>query len=234
MQWQPTADQSTLVYRAKLLHQLREFFSQRGVLEVETPVLAASTIPDPNILSMQTHVLGKSPYFLQTSPEFAMKRLLASGSGDIFQICKAFRNDEAGRWHNPEFTLLEWYRLGFDHLQLMDEVDQLIQQLLNTEKAQRLSYRQLFLHYLGIDPFVAEQAELHQVARQRGLQDSVGMESASCDDWLQLLLTHYIEPQLKQITAPVFIYDFPVSQAALARIRPGNPPVAELALTNAV
>ena len=168
MKWQPTASLEAAQLRAKLYEQLRAFFKERNVLEVETPTLSVSTIPDPHIHSLQTVFAGQ-PYYLQTSPEFHMKRLLAAGFGDIFQISKAFRDDEQGSYHNPEFSLLEWYRQGFDHMQLMDEIQQLFVTLyeqLNPQQAlpsfSRISYQQAFLDSLSIDPLTATANELKE------------------------------------------------------------------------
>jgi lysyl-tRNA synthetase class 2 len=230
--WKPSATVDCLKQRAQLIDKIRNFFKARDVIEVETPLLCSSTATDPFIHSFETSLIepgsnqGKKLY-LQTSPEFLMKRLLAAGMGSIYQICKAFRNEEFGRLHNPEFTILEWYRLNFDHHQLMNEVDCFLQEILSTARAQRMSYDQLFLESLQIRPHTASITELRECGANHGLtiQDA---ESADLtrDDWLQLLMTHFIEPHLG-FEAPVFIYDFPESQAALAKIRHENPPVAE-------
>lgn len=149
-----------------------------------------------------------------------MKRLLAAGSGPIFQICKVFRNGEAGRLHNPEFTMLEWYRPGLDHYALMAEVDELLQRVLGTEGAEYLSYTQAFLRYLGVDPLSAARAELMACARCCSIEPPAGL---SRDALLDLLLSHLVQPNLGE-QRPLFLYDYPASQAALARSRG---PVAE-------
>jgi lysyl-tRNA synthetase class 2 len=158
-----------------------------------------------------------------------MKRLLAAGSGPIYQVCKVFRQGEAGRQHNPEFSMLEWYRPGFDHLQLIAEVDALVRDLLDgylvLADTLRLSYQEAFQHYTGLDPLRTSIAELQRTVQQHGIEVS-GLDAYHKDPWLDLLLTHVVEPALPQ-DRPVFIYDYPASQAALARIRPGEPPVAE-------
>ncbi len=214
-QWQPSANKDRLIARAKLLKETREFFLQRGVLEVETPIMSQATGTDPNLEPITVNYLaGKQTqqFFLQTSPEFAMKRLLASGSGAIFQICKSFRNDESGGRHNPEFSMLEWYRPGFDEYQLMDEVMALVDHLCPQENWQRLSYQQLFEQFLDINPHALSSVELSQFARRSIAVDFPG---ANKDTWLDLLFSHLIEPQLQ---SPVFIYDYPGSQAALAKV----------------
>jgi len=223
--WRPTADRQALRLRARVLKRIRQFFDQRDVLEVDTPALSAGATPDPHIDSLRTH----GGQFLHTSPEFPMKRLLAAGSGSIYQICKVFRDGEAGRLHNPEFTLLEWYRVGLDHHALMDEMEALFTELFAGEERavrfERLTYREAFLRHAGLDPFGASAAELDRAASQAGidLADPADLER---DDWLDLLMSEVVsrsfDPQ-----ALTFIHDYPASQASLARIRPGSPPVAE-------
>lgn len=219
--WQPSASIEKLQLRAKILAQIRQFFAARNVLEIETPLLCSTTATDPHIASIS----ADKNRFLQTSPEFCMKRLLAAGSGSIYQICKSFRDDEIGRLHNPEFTILEWYRTGFNHLQLMTEMDQLLQEILKTAAAQRYTYQEIFEKYLQLNPHSSSVAELKQCAEKNNITATV-LEDENPDSWLHVLLTHLIEPKLGK-DAPIFIYDFPISQAALARIRPGNPAVAE-------
>ncbi len=227
--WRPTAPLRNLRLRAELLAEIRRFFAERGVLEVETPLLASATVTDLHLQSIE--VAGAAvglgidtTLYLQTSPEMAMKRLLAAGSGPIFQITKAFRGGEAGRRHNPEFTMLEWYRPGFDHLRLMDEVDQLLAATIGARPAQRLSYRQAFDLHLSLDPHLATVSELRRCGSELlGGEVDLGEDR---DGWLSLLISHAIEPHLGH-QRPVVITDFPASQAALAKIRPGSPPVAE-------
>lgn len=221
--WQPSASIATLQQRAHILHQIRQFFHERAIMEVETPLLCQHTVTDPYIdsFAIANH---QPPYYLQTSPEYAMKRLLAAGSGPIYQISKAFRQEEQGSLHNPEFTLLEWYRPDFDHHALMDETDALLQRLLKTPAAEKVSYRDLFLMHLDIDPHNCNlDLLLHLVQQRVELSTTTGLTG---DDCLNLLLTHVIEPSLGHKT-PVFIYDYPASQAALAKIRQGSPSVAE-------
>lgn len=216
MQWRPAADLSSMRQRAELLDRLRQFFADRRVLEVETPLLCRSGITDPAIepFLVTGGVSADPPRFLQTSPEYAMKRLLAALGEPIFQISKAFRQGEAGSRHNPEFSLLEWYRPGFDHHQLMAEVADLLCCCLGERPLQKYSYRQLFQERLQVDPFTATAAELETIAR-RHLDP--GNLSGDRDLWLQLLMSHVLEPQLGG-GAVHFIYDYPVSQAALARV----------------
>lgn len=212
--WQPSASLEALRQRARLLDRVRGFFREREVLEIETPLLAHATVTDPHLHSIRVDP-GPETLFLQTSPEFAMKRLLAAGSGPVFQLGKAFRSDESGARHNPEFTLLEWYRPGFDDRRLMDEVEELVGQCLGGRwpgRAERLSYRELFRRYLDLDPHAASDEELAATAR-RYLE--VGDFDGSRDDWLNLLLSHCVEPQL---AGAVFISDYPAGQAALARV----------------
>lgn len=211
--------------RANLYNQIRSFFSKKTVLEIETPLLSLSTIPDPNIHSLTTTLFDQQ-YYLQTSPEFAMKRLLAAGSGDIFQICKAFRNDEVGSQHNPEFTLLEWYRLGFDHHQLMAEIDELLQVILKTSPANYITYQQLFIKYLDIDPLRANEKSLKGHIKALNINFD-NLEALDKDNCLHLLMSHSIEPLLKELKEPLFVYDFPLSQGALAKQSITNPLVAE-------
>lgn len=203
--------------RAQLLARLRGFFAQRNILEVETPLLCSSGITDPSIepfLVPCGDAAGVHTRFLQSSPEYAMKRLLAAFGEPIYQITRAFRSGEAGSRHNPEFSLLEWYRPGFDHHALMDEVEELLRYCLGEQPSQRLSYRQLFLAQLQIDPFTASIAELQECAC-RHLDP--GMLCGDRDLWLDLLMSHVLEPQLG-VGAFSFIYDYPASQAALARV----------------
>jgi len=217
--------------RARLNALIRDFFAQRMVLEVETPILSVAGNTEPNIESFCTrfsghHDAGVPRRWLRTSPEYPLKRLLAAGVGDCYELGRVFRNGELGTRHNPEFTLLEWYRVGWNHRQLMTETAQLIQHALRLVNrptyVQMLTYQQLFVDALAIDPFSASLEQLHAP-----LADiHINPLDLSRDDWLDLLLTHRIAPQFPadQITV---IYDWPASQAALAKIRPDTPPVAE-------
>lgn len=230
--WAPTASIENLKLRGEVLAKIRAFFAERNVLEVETPLLCHATVTDVHLQSFTTDYLSNlqaqpEKLYLQTSPEFAMKRLLAAGSGSIFQICKAFRNDgELGRLHNPEFTMLEWYRPDFTHHDLMQETDQLLQTVLKTKPSEYLSYADIFAQHADINPHTCSVQELKNRAIELNLTELQNFTSENRDDWLHLLMTHLIEPQLG-IHQPSFIYDFPVSQAALSRIRHEKPPVAE-------
>lgn len=200
-------------------------------MEVETPLLSRAAVTDPHLQSFATTYRGPGQaegllLYLHTSPEFPMKRLIAAGCGPIYQLCKVFREGEAGRRHNPEFTLLEWYRHGFDHRALMEEVAALVAPLLDLESgsAERLSYREAFLRYADIDPLVAPVEALRE--RAYGLGITGFEEESDRDVWLDLILTLAVEPNLGR-EGLCFIYDYPASQAALARLNPDNPQVAE-------
>jgi lysyl-tRNA synthetase class 2 len=226
--WRPQATPATLALRARLLREVREFFHARGVLEVDTPLLAHAPVTDPHLASLCTR-FGSPPtlLYLQTSPEYAMKRLLAAGSGDIYQVCKAFRDDETGRHHNPEFTLIEWYRHGFDHHALMHEVDALLQRLLGarlTAPTEWLTYREAFLRELGVDPLTAPLTELVALAvREAGASPGIGADGR--DSVLDLLMGIRVGPNLGRGRL-AFVHEYPASQAALARVLPGTPAVA--------
>ena len=236
LEWRPAAGLEMIRLRARVVARLRLFFARHGVLEVDTPALSAAAATDPHVHSFTTLYTGPGAprgrtLYLHTSPEFPMKRLLAAGTGSIFQLCKVFRDGEAGRLHNPEFTLLEWYRVGFDHHRLMDEVEALVREtlegLVNTlDPAERLSYGEAFQRHAGIDPHTATPATLAKCARRLGINTPRGMDGQDLDAWRDLLLTHAVVPRFPA-ARPVFVYDYPASQAALARVRPGEPPIAE-------
>jgi lysyl-tRNA synthetase class 2 len=242
--WRPTASWDALRRRAEILAAIRAFFAARGVLEVETPVLSAATVTDLHLASFATTYRGPGApagrcLYLQTSPEFAMKRLLAAGSGPIFQLAKSFRDAEVGERHNPEFTMLEWYRPGFDHHQLMDEMDALLATVLASRPAERLGWGEAFRCHVGVDGHRATAAELAAAAEQHGLGSVAGLGTSEQDRdaWLHLLMATVVEPLLGGRDAsgalrPTFLYDFPATQAALAQVRPadaarGLPAVAE-------
>ena len=234
--WRPSASSEILKLRARMLADIRAFFCERGVLEVETPYLSGAATPDPALASFATNYTGPlyprgKTLYLHTSPEFAMKRLLAAGSGSIYQVCKVFRDGESGRLHNPEFTLLEWYRTGFDHTALMDEVEALVSRALAGRvplaTTQRLTYREVFEEHTGLDPHTAAAADFARAALALGVHAPASLDTQRDEDiWRDLLLTHVIEPQLGQGRLSL-LYDYPASQASLARIRAGNPPLAE-------
>ncbi len=231
--WRPSATIQALRARAEILRRIRAFLEGRGLWEVETPVLSAATATDPALESLETRCRapGAPPrLYLQTSPEHAMKRLLAAGSGSIYQIARAFRDGEAGRLHNPEFTILEWYRVGFDELALMDEVEALVRAALAGFRElperpfRRVAWKAAFEEAVGLDPAAVPAAELARVARARGLEPSPALEGdrAALEDWL---LDAVVVPALA-CGGPFFLHDWPAERAALARLRPGNPPVA--------
>lgn len=228
--WQPSASITQLKQRARIIAQIRDFFAQREVMEVDTPAMSHATVTDIHLHTFDTEFVGPEytngqTLYLMTSPEFHMKRLLAAGSGCIYQINKAFRNEENGRYHNPEFTMLEWYRVGFDHHALMNEMDELLQQVLNSAPAERMTYQQAFLSVLGVCPLEASMDELKQVAVTLGLAD-IALPEQDRDTLLQLLFSVGVEVKIGQ-NAPAFVYDFPASQAALAKINPADPRVAD-------
>jgi lysyl-tRNA synthetase class 2 len=220
--WQPSAELAVLKRRAQLLADVRLFFAERHVLEVETPILSTSAPTAPYLDSFHTELRsleGESlnTLYLQTSPEFTMKRLLAAGYGSIYQVCKVFRNGEAGGQHSPEFTMLEWYRPELDFEQLINEVDQLLQHVASTAQARRLSYQSVFKEYLAIDVFTCSDKQIQQLVLTQIKGASLEWD-LSRDDALELLMSQLIEPKLAELGVPVFIYDFPASQAQLAKI----------------
>lgn len=225
MHWQPTGDQDSRIARANMLRTIREFFYQRHVLEVETPAISQAANTDPYIESFQVLAQHQNRY-LHTSPEYAMKRLLAAGSGDIYQICKVWRDEPSATQHNAEFTMLEYYRIGFTLEQLMQEVDVLFQSLLpEFKKASHYrTYQSLFLDNLGFNPHT-----IANEALQACLTKHVPTFEGELDHQgaLDLLLTHCIEPKLPEDRFS-FIYDYPASQSALAMTQPlaDNPEIS--------
>lgn len=216
--WQPVASREVIRQRARLLKSIRAFFNARDVLEVETPVVASAGSTDLNIDSLQTVFRGET-YYLNTSPEYSMKRILADCGEPIYQICKVFRDDELGPNHNPEFSMLEWYRPDFDMHQLMDEIKGLLACVLDQESlsVDRLSYRQVFEKFAGIDPHQVSAEDCRSCAIRHGVEQPVGLENDK-DEWLDWLLTQLILPSLEHGYF-TFIYDYPESQCALARLR---------------
>ncbi|HJU38073.1 MAG TPA: EF-P lysine aminoacylase EpmA [Tahibacter sp.] len=220
-----------LALRANLYALVRRFFADRGVLEAETPILSQAGNTEPNIESFTTHFAGhrdagSAERWLRTSPEFPLKRLLADGIGDCYELGRVFRNGEAGRRHNPEFTMLEWYRVGWDHRRLADETADLAAAAMASAgiatTRTTLTYRELFQQALDLDPLTAAiDALAAPLADQR--IDGTSLER---DDWLDLLMTHRIQPQFAR-DAIVVVHDYPASQCALAKIRRDDPPVAE-------
>jgi lysyl-tRNA synthetase class 2 len=229
--WKPSASFDALRLRAGLNATIRTFFAERGVLDVETPVLSRAGNTDPNIAPFALEFSGRTDgaprtRWLRTSPEFALKRLLAAGIGDCYELGRVFRDGEAGGRHNPEFTMLEWYRVGWDHRRLAAEAAELVQAALTlvgrSANVRTIAYRDLYREEVGVDPMTAPVVEL-QDALGDVVIDPQGLDR---DDWLDLLMTHRIQPAFAADTLNVVI-DYPASQCALARIRPDDPPVAE-------
>jgi elongation factor P--(R)-beta-lysine ligase len=224
MTWQPSAPINNLLKRAKIISTVRQFFADRCILEVETPTLSQFAVTDVHLSSFHTLFLkpGETDeqqgqkMSLITSPEYHMKRLLAAGSGPIYQICKCFRNhEEVSRYHNPEFTMLEWYRIQFDMMQMINEVDDLLQSVLDCEPAERISYQKAFQRHLNIDPLEADHTTLVNAIKQLNLELST--DDYDRDTLLQCLFSFGVEPYIGQ-EKPVAVYNFPASQAALAVI----------------
>jgi lysyl-tRNA synthetase class 2 len=218
--WQPRAPIATLEVRARLLRKIREYFAATRTLEVETPTLSAAAVTDIHLASVEARVNGQTRY-LHTSPEYAMKRLLAAGCGDIYQICRVYRDGESGRLHNPEFTLVEWYRVGIDHHALMSDVERLITTVLpperNFDRAERLTYREAVHLHAGVDPFDDPLPVL--IARLEAAQIEVPPSiTRDRDACLDLLMGTMVGPRLGWDRLS-FVYDYPRSQAALARVR---------------
>ena len=220
--WRPTATRQALQRRAALLMQARSFFGERGVLEVDTPVVVNAPVTDVHIHSAEVRFPGvESPYFLHTSPEYAMKRLLASGSGDVFQICHVVRGLERGKLHNAEFTLIEWYRLGFSLETLMHEVRDLALHLLaDGRPTEYLSYREAFLRELSLDPLDASLAQLQSAARDAGFESAA--DTSDRDELLDALMATHVGPRLG-LGSLCFVHRYPASQAALAQLDSTDP-----------
>ena len=218
--WQSVAELESMKKRARMLQSIRAFFVERDVLEVDTPSLSASAATDLHIESFMT-AMQRQSYYLHTSPEYPMKRLLASGYPSIYQICKVYRREEQGVFHNPEFTMLEWYRLGFDYKQLMDEVQDLLAAL-SVEcgliaSSKKISYQQAFMQTLQIDPLNTTIDECRQCCLQQQIEIPQGMSDQHLDDWLDWILTQAVAPAFNQ-NGFTILYDYPASQCALATI----------------
>jgi lysyl-tRNA synthetase class 2 len=229
--WLPSAKLDAIRLRAKLNALIRDFFAAHDVLEVETPVMSVAGNTDPNIASFNLQFSGRTDgaprtRWLRTSPEFSLKRLLAAGIGDCYELGRVFRDGEAGGRHNPEFTMLEWYRVGWDHHRLIDETAELVQAALalmgRTASLRRVSFSDLYREQLGIDPLLATLDEL----RNAGADIAIEGEGLNRDDWLDLLMTHKLQPTFAEDQL-LAVHDYPASQSALARIRNEQPPVAE-------
>lgn len=229
----PTASLETLRLRARLLQRLRAFFDGRSFVEVETPLLSADTVIDRHLdpLSVTLFADPREPavgrrMWLQTSPEFAMKRLLAAGATAIYQVTRSFRGGERGPQHNPEFTIVEWYRVGDAMAEGMRLLAELAEEMLEADSAERLTYRDAFQAHVDLDPHTASCEQLADAARKHKLSPPTGLAWDDRDGWLDLLLVELVEPHLGQ-EAPTILYDYPATQAALARVRDDDPPVAE-------
>jgi elongation factor P--(R)-beta-lysine ligase len=217
--WRPTARLNTLEKRARMLRAARDYFAATRTLEVETPALSAAAVSDVHLASVTAQVCGK-PGFLHTSPEYAMKRLLAAGSGDIYQIARVYRDGESGRYHNPEFTMIEWYRVNHDHHQLMDDVEELVGCLIPArcvDRSERLSYQEAVQLYAQVDALNDPISMLLGSLQQSGIDVPTDIHHDR-DALLDLIMAVLVGPQLgrQRLT---FVYDYPASQAALARIR---------------
>ncbi len=217
-QWKPSAEMATLRQRAELFAQIRHFFCEKNVMEVDTQILSLASISDPHIesLSLETNVEGRpTTYYLQTSPEFAMKRLLCAGVGSIYQLGKVFRAEDRGRRHSMEFTMLEWYRIGFDHWQLMEEIEQLLKCVTDDSSisCERMSYQEAFETVLGINPHTVTLNELQKISHDK---TEYGLAETDRDTLLELLFSHSIESGIG-LKDPCFIHSYPASQAALAK-----------------
>lgn len=219
-EWRPTAPIATLEIRASMLRAAREYFTATRALEVDTPTISSAAVTDVHLASVAATAIARST-FLHTSPEYAMKRLLAAGCGDIWQICKVYRDGESGRSHNPEFTLIEWYRLGMDHHALMSDVERLIGAMLPPSRAfdrsERLTYREAVHLHAGIDPFDDPLAVLIARLESSGIEVPGDVKNDR-DGCLDLIMGVLVGPQLGHDRL-TFIYDYPASQAALAQIR---------------
>jgi elongation factor P--(R)-beta-lysine ligase len=232
-QWLPTCSMPVLRLRAQILADIRRFFSAKDVLEVETPILSFSSVTDPQLDFFTTEYCSppiQQTLFLQTSPEFAMKRLLAAGSGSIYQICKAFRNGESGRFHNPEFTMLEWYRVGFTLSQLMDEISELMAVLFDGHKTlnptQRVGYQEIFQHYTGLNPLEFSYQDYCAYARDKHMPEAVSICEYDHALWLDFIFSHNIQPHLGE-NSVCMVYGYPACQSSLARINKFNSQITD-------
>ena len=220
--WRPQAALLTLRRRAALCETIRRFMQERGILEVDTPALSHYGVTDPHIESLSLRFArSAAALYLHTSPEFCMKRLLAAGAGPIYQIAHVFRAEERGPRHLPEFSMLEWYRPGFDYYQLMDETGDLLRAL-GLARPTRLSYAGAFAKTLGLDPHTATIARLSAISRESGWHNA----SRERHELLDFLFSSRVMPALSSPT-PLIIYDYPACMAALATLKAADPPVSE-------
>ena len=226
MTWTPSCSLELLKERARVVQAIRKFFEERGVLEVETPILSRAAATDPNLSSFQTdfHVAGSldrsERLYLHTSPEFPMKRLLAAGAGSIYQMCKVFRDEESGRFHNPEFTFLEWYRVGFSLRQLIEETDALVLSVCRGHcrlaASETMSYSDAFKRHTGIDPLSSDISDMDTCAKRNGLNEAHELCGNDKSIWLDLLFSHLVQPHLGcgRLT---YVVDYPAILPSLAR-----------------
>jgi lysyl-tRNA synthetase class 2 len=232
MMWKSQMGWKQAKLRADILSKVRGFFIELGLIEVETPLLSQATVTDLHLDAFTSRydflvdAPGSQAVYLQTSPEFAMKRLLASGYGSIFQICKAFRHESYGSHHNPEFTMLEWYRLDFDHFDLINEVESLLVLVLGCDQASKISYQQVFLDHVKLDPLECSAQQLLDLIKTHDKLSDWLLHERDVDILLQFVFSEIIEPNIGK-DAPCFVYDFPCSQASLAKISPQDTRVAQ-------
>ncbi|MFQ3206093.1 MAG: lysyl-tRNA synthetase class 2 [Glaciecola sp.] len=232
-EWQPSGSVESLVKRAQILTEIRQYFAAEKVLEVETPTISPSTITDVHLEAMRTvhtnpHSVKKTHLFLQTSPEYYMKRMLCAGFPSIYQITKCYRDDEVGRCHNPEFTMLEWYRLGFSMVELIKDVDMLLRLVLDTPACEKITYRELFVRHLDLDVKSDTDFKIVTLCKKFGYENIVPsyfkdkLSQFDRDMLLQLLFCEKIERQIG-LERPIAVMNFPASQASLAKIDPSDP-----------
>jgi len=231
LSWQPSCSLELIQLRAKLLHEIRAYFYVNKVLEVETPLLCQSVGTDPYLEYFTSrYSISRQDYYLQSSPEFAMKRLLAASTGSIYQITKAFRNGESGRYHNPEFTMLEWYRVGFDLQQLMGDVEDLLSPLLTAEcfsgKAERIAYVDIFKKHTGLNALQFDAAEYQACAERLGFPEAARLCALNHALWLDFLFSHVVQQHLGQ-SRLCMVFDYPVCLPSLARLKSDDARVVE-------
>ncbi|WP_343154233.1 elongation factor P--(R)-beta-lysine ligase [Buchnera aphidicola] len=229
--WKPSASIQDLVKRSEIITKIRSFFLEKKILEVETPLLSKATVTDINLIPFETNYfssennLNQLKLWLITSPEYHMKRLLAAKSGPIYQICHSFRNQEYGQYHNPEFTILEWYQNSCSMKKFIYQIDLFFQDVLQFKKSEKISYQDVFIKYLNVDPFSTQLSELHKISKKFNLAHLTFSEK-NLNTLIETLFTLIIEPLLGQ-EKPVFIYNFPVAQASLAAVNNKDHRVAE-------
>jgi lysyl-tRNA synthetase class 2 len=228
-EWQPACSVELMRSRAHMLRSIRNYFLEQSVLEVETPLLGRAIGTDPQLSYFSTEfnwIPLRQTLYLQTSPEFSMKRLLATGSGSIYQICKSFRNGESGRFHNPEFTLLEWYRIGFNLSRLMDDCDALIQSLFKDQRpldpTQRISYQEVFQRCTGLNPLRFSYEDYSAYARDNDMSEAVDICGRDHPLWLDFLFSHKVQPYLAK-NALCMVYGYPACLSSLARLNEHDP-----------